>query len=246
MDLTLVSCNFNTPNLILNLLKSLKLTSSEIPKVLIINTSTIEECELTLKENAIPYYNAKGYSHGDAVNIAFEKIKTRYILLVDSDVLFLKDFKPVFEKFKSSGLTLMGKVVGDCAGKFLYPRVEPWYCFMDLEQLKYHNITFFDTDKTKKSKNTDRVYDVGSTMFEDVTNKDLLIGDVDLENNYFKHYGGMSWRMQRYNPDDVDTDIDFGGTHPHKQLWDIGMRVKHQYDQDVVYLNDITIKNIFK
>jgi len=246
MDLTLLSCNFNTPNLILNLLKSLKLTSSETPEVLIINTSTVEECELPLQLDGIPYYNAKGYSHGDAVNLAFEKIKSRYILLVDSDVLFLKDFKPVFEKFKSSGVALMGKVVGDCAGKSLYPRVEPWYCFIDLGQLKDHNITFFDSDKAQKSKNMDRIYDVGSTMFEDVTNKDLLIGDVDLENKYFRHYGGMSWRMQKYNPNDVDTDIDFGGTHPHKQLWDIGMRVKHQYDQDVVYLNNIDIKNTFK
>lgn len=245
-DLTILTCNYNTPHQIDNLLKSVKLTSSQLPKIVMMNTSNIDECELPLQLNSIPYYNARGFSHGEAVNLAFKKITTKYVLLVDSDVLFLKDFKPAFDKFKSSGLTLMGKVVGDCGGKQLYPRVEPWYCFINLENLKRHKIEFFNIEKTRESKQSGgRVYNVGSTMFEAVENAGLLIGDVDLENKYFKHYGGMSWRCQKYDPSDVDTDIDFGGTHPHRQLWDIGLRVKQQYDEDVKYLNDVDIRGVF-
>lgn len=247
MDLTLITCNYNTPNLIIKLLQSVKHTSSQLPKIIVINTSTTEDSDKILSENNIPYFNFKGASHGEAVDLAFEKVKTKYVLLVDSDVIFLKDFLPVFEKFKSLNLTLMGKVVGNVAGKNLYERVEPWYCFIDYEKIKKNKIHFFDKERVKKSKKDNiKVYDVGSTMFEDVQKADLLIGNVDLENIYFKHYGGMSWHCQKYNSLEEDTDIDFGGTHPHEILWNIGQQRKNQYDIETEYLKNIDIKSSFK
>lgn len=247
MDLTLITCNYNTPNLIIKLLQSVKHTSSQLPNVIVMNTSTAEDSDKILSENNIPYFNFKGASHGEAVDSAFEKVKTQYVLLVDSDVIFLKDFLPVFEKFKSSNLTLMGKVIGNVAGKNLYERVEPWYCFIHYEKLKNNKIIFFDKERVKKSKeNNMKVYDVGSTMFEDVQKADLLIGNVDLENKYFKHYGGMSWHCQKYNSLEEDTDIDFGGTHPHEILWNIGQQRKNQYDIETEYLKNIDIKSLFK
>jgi hypothetical protein len=141
----------------------------------------------------------------------------------------------------------MGKVVGNVAGKNLYERVEPWYCFMNYEILKNKKIEFFDRERVKKSKEDNiKVYDIGSTMFEDVEKSNLLIGDVDLENKYFKHYGGMSWHCQKYNSSEDDTDIDFGGTHPHEILWNIGQQRKNQYDIETEYLKDIDIKSCFK
>jgi len=224
------------------MLKSLKKTSSIFPELLIINTSTSEESESILFQNKIPFINLKGGIHGEGVNLGLLNISTRYVLLVDTDIIFMKDFNPAFKIFKSNNLALMGKVVGDCAGKLLYERVEPWYCFIDLQQLKEHNITFFDSERTKNSKlQNGKIYDVGSTMFEDVINSDLIVGNVDMENKYFKHYGGMSWRIQKYNPNDIDTDIDFGGTHPNKMLYDYGMSIKSRYDNDTEYLNNIEL-----
>jgi hypothetical protein len=139
----------------------------------------------------------------------------------------------------------MGKVVGDCAGKSLYPRVEPWYCFIDLDQLKRHKIEFFDRERTLKSKSSDRVYDIGSTMFEDCEKAGLKIGDANMEGRYFKHYGGMSWHCATYDPSKPDTDVDFGGTHPNKALYDHGMRVKHQYDVDTKHLNNMDVGGAF-
>ena len=247
MDLTLLTCNYNTPNLIIKLLQSVKKTSSCLPNVIVINTSTEDESNKILSDYKIPYYNLKGASHGEAINLAFEKVKTKYVLLVDSDVIFLKDFYPVFEKFKSSNLALMGKVVGNIANKNLYERVEPWYCFIDYEKLKNNKIIFFDKERVKKSKEEKiKIYDVGSTMFEDIQNADLLIGDVDLENKYFKHYGGMSWHCQKYNSLQEDTDIDFGGTHPHEILWTIGQHRKNEYEIETEYLKNIDIKSVFK
>jgi hypothetical protein len=175
-------------------------------------------------------------SHGVAVNKSFDLVKTKYMLLVDSDVLFLQDIKKPYEKFKEGEFALMGEVVGDRGGKSLYPRVNPWFCFIDVEQLKEHGIQFYDKERSEHSKrklmNPQRVYDIGSTMFEDVINAGLTVADAKMEDKYFKHYEGMSWRVQKYNPDNGDTDIDIGGTHNNKALYEYGLMIQKQYEND--------------
>lgn len=247
-DLTVVVCNYNTPKETINLLKSIKKECSIIPKLVLMNTGNIEDAKLPFEMDNIPYYNFRNSVHGEGVNLALKKAKTQYVLLVDSDVIFLQDYQKPFDKFKESGCALMGKVVGDCGGKKLHPRVEPWYCFIDLYQLKMNRIDFFDKERTRKSKEENyRIYDIGSTMFEDVQKAagGMKIADVDLEEKYFRHYGGMSWRVQSYNPEEPDTDIDFGGTHPNKQLYDIGMMTRTKYEKETSYLKDININSVF-
>ena len=225
-DLTIVTCNHDTSNLIVNLKHSIEKVCENIPKILVIDTGNNRMMNMS-------NIHLKNTPHGVAVNESFELVKTKYMLLVDSDVLFLKDIKVPFEKFKESGAALMGEVVGDRGGKSLYPRVNPWFCFIDLEQLKKHNILFYDKDRTQKSKKTSRIYDIGSTMFEDVLNSELTIADVKMEGKYFKHYEGMSWRVQKYNPNNGDTDIDIGGTHDNLALYEYGLKVMEQYEKDI-------------
>lgn len=227
-DLTIVTCNCDTPDLIINLKRSIEKHCSVLPKILVIDTG---ESSMMGIQN-IKMLNT---SHGNAVNAAFDLVKTRYMLLVDSDVLFLKDIKKPYEKFKEGGFVLMGEVVGDRGGKSLYPRVNPWFCFIDLEQLKEHNINFYDHHRTKEMK-SERIYDIGSTMFEDVINAELTVANAKMENKYFKHYEGMSWRVQKYNPDNGDTDIDIGGTHDNIQLYKLGLYIREQYNKDVANL----------
>lgn len=238
MDLTILTCNYNTPELVVNLYKSIKKYSKLDCDFVVINTSTDNCSEKILSDNNIKYYNYRGGIHGEAVNLGLRKIDTRYVLLLDSDVLITSDISGIFQKMKSNNLTLMGNVVGDVAGKSLYSRVEPWFCFIDKDNLKRYKIDFFDRERTKKSKQpgSDRVYDIGSTMYEDVVKNNLLIGNINVENKRFIHYGGMSWRVQSYNPNDVDTDIDFGGTHPHAILKDIGEQVRLKYKKEVAEL----------
>jgi hypothetical protein len=248
MNLTILVANYNTPQETEHLLRSVKYVCEELPNVVVINSSdTCKINEVLLEVNKVPYYNARGFSHGEAVNLGLSKVKTRYVLLVDSDVLFLKDFKPAFQKFVSSGAALMGKVVGDCAGKSLHPRVEPWFCFMDLDQIKKHKIKFFDRDRHMKRhlESVETLYDVGSTMFEDILKHDLIIADVKMEGKYFKHYGGMSWHIGKFDPNIGDTDIDIGGTHPNKALFDHGVEIRKQYVSDISYLKDVNIKGVY-
>jgi len=224
-DLTIVTCNHNTPELIENLKISLEKIWNNY-NLFVIDTGD----QFTCGDIHFPMS-----SHGDAVNKTFNLINTRYMLLVDSDVLFLKDISRPFEKFKSGKFSLMGEVVGDRGGKSLYPRVNPWFCFMDFDQLKNNNIQFYDHYRTKVLK-SEKIYDIGSTMFEDVINAGLIVADVKMEGKYFKHYEGMSWRVQKYNPVGGDTDIDVGGTHDNIALYEYGLKVWEQYRMDVANL----------
>lgn len=230
-DLTIIICDYNTPDLIKNLRYSIRLYMGSDVKILVMNTSTKAE---KYDFQDITQVRIPTLTHGKAVNIAMGLVDTRYVLLLDSDVLILKDCKEPYNRFVEGGFALMGNVSGDRGGKKLYPRVDPWFCFMDLKRLNH--IKFFDEDRTRQSRILDRVYDVGSTMFEDVMADDLIIADVQLENKYFKHYEGMSWRVQKYDPDAPDTDIDFGGTHNDKALYDHGSKVRERYYDDVLGL----------
>lgn len=233
-DLTILTCNYNTPDLICNLIKSVKLHFTQLPKVVIVDTGTptldrIDGADYIVSENT---------THGEGVNKGLEIIQTDYVLLIDSDVLVNKDILPIYETFKSRNFTLLGNVTGDRGGKQLYPRVDPWFCFICLKHLKRFNIKFFDPVRTRNSRIGGRIYDVGSTMFEDVVKNNLLVADANLEGEYFKHYEGMSWRVAKYDPTKPDTDIDFGGTHNNRSLYDYGILIQNEYNRDIEILNE--------
>jgi hypothetical protein len=73
-------------------------------------------------------------------------------------------------------------------------------------------------------------------MFEDVLNANLKIANFNAENKYFKHYEGMSWRVQKYNPSNGDTNIDIGGTHDNMALYKYGLRVLEEYNMEILNL----------
>lgn len=243
MDITLLTCVHNTPFLIEPLFKSFEKHNGNLGfKTVVAWTSNDlvimdEEEEIFKKLDIEKVICCPGMVHGEAVNWSLKQIDTRYVLLVDSDILFFKSVEKIYQKIVDGGFVLGGEVVGNRGGKSLYPRVQPWFCFIDLKFLKENNIIFFDFKRTKKSKEEGgRVYDIGATMFEDVINRGGTIANFSVENNHFKHYEGMSWHSQKYNPNEQDTDIDFGGTHPLKEVYEHGLRIIEQYKNDVAHL----------
>jgi hypothetical protein len=176
-------------------------------------------------------------SHGNGVNELLKLCKTKYALLVDTDIIFLKDHTNIFQQFKNMNLALMGKVEGDRGGKSIHKRVNPWHCFIDIEQIKTNNITFFDEERMKNSFKTDRIYDIGSTFLKDIQDNKLLVGDVDLSSDYYIHFEGMSWYKNKFDETKEDTGIDFGGTHnnptfikAHEQKYFNFLTIKQRYD----------------
>ena len=236
-SLSILTCNYDTPDITKNMLSSLNRTSACITdRVYVMDTSPISGKLSHHLSTDVVIEDLPNYSHGRAVNYALNFIQNDYILLIDSDVIFYKDITPIYQKFKEGDYTLLGNVSGDRGGKSLYPRVDPWFCIINRRHLVENGILFFDEERTLKSKNKDRIYDVGSTMFEDVLNANLKIANFNAENKYFKHYEGMSWRVQKYNPSNGDTNIDIGGTHDNMALYKYGLRVLEEYNMEILNL----------
>ena len=146
-NITLISCSYNTPIVTDNMLKTFTTLHPEC-KVLICDNSTDSATSDILDNAKIPYLKNAGGLHGPSVDILFERCKTDYALLVDTDVLFLKKHDDIFNQFKAQNITLMGEIVGDRGGKKLHPRVNPWHCFIDLKAVKDNKIKFFDLSST--------------------------------------------------------------------------------------------------
>jgi len=212
-DLTLITCSYNTPLITLTMLRSWMAVHNRTQRLILIDNSTDQLTRGLLYDNKIPYVCTPGNSHGQGVNEALKLCKTKYALLVDTDVIFLKDHTDIFITFKEMDLTLMGKIEGDRGGKSIYNRVNPWHCFINVENIKQNNILFFNEQKMKSSFNTKKIYDIGSTFFEDIRKADLKIGNADFANVYYQHLEGMSWYKNKFDASKEDTGIDFGGTH---------------------------------
>jgi len=182
-------------------------------RLVLCDNSTNDDTKTLLDKYQVPYVSNPGFSHGQGINESIRLCKTKYALLVDTDIVFLKNHTDMFNQFKKMDLTVMGKVEGDRGGKSIYNRVNPWHCFINIDHIKNHNIEYFNGQKMKDSFNTNKIYDIGSTFLEDIKKIGLKIGNVDLEQNYFIHLEGMSWYKNKYDPSKEDTGIDFGGTH---------------------------------
>lgn len=244
-DLTLITCSYNTPDITLTMLKSWTYVHNRVQQLVICDNSTNNDTKSLLYNYQIPYVSRPGMSHGDGVNEALQLCKTKYALLVDTDVIFLKDHSTIFQQFKDMDLAVMGKVEGDRGGKSIYNRVNPWHCFINVEKIKQHNITFFDEARMKDSFNTNKIYDIGSTFLEDIRAYNLKIGNVNLEHIYYNHLEGMSWYKNKFDNTKEDTGIDFGGTHnnpafvnAYDQKYRAFQNIKQQY-------KDVKISNTF-
>lgn len=222
-NLTLISCSYNTPQVTLTMLRSFAFHHSTITNLLLMENSSDDTTAKLLDAENVPYIRHANYSHAEGVNNAFKQCKTKYALLVDSDIIFLKNCEDIYKMFTDSGYAAAGKITGDRGGKKIYNRIDPWFCFIDMEQIQKYNIPFCDIERTKKSFKEERIYDIGSTFFKDMRKKDLKIGNLEVDNRYFMHMEGMSWYKNKYDPTKPDTGIDFGGTHNNKGLYEMHM-----------------------
>lgn len=215
-NLTLISCSYNTPKITENMLKTF-LSIHPNTEVLICENSTDDVTEQILKDANVPYIRNKGGLHGPSVDLLLDQVKTDNVLLVDTDVIFLKDHVPIYQQFLDMDLALMGEIVGDRGGKRLHKRVHPWHCFMSAKKIKQNAFKFYDE---KRMRSRDQVrYDVGSSLFEDVKKKKLRIGQFLGNESYYKHYEGMSWRIQKYTSNKAECgDIDTISEAKHDEL----------------------------
>jgi hypothetical protein len=239
-NLTLISASYNTPEITEYMLKTFTNLYPNT-KILICENSSDDQTENILKVNKIPYIRNKNGLHSPSVDLLLDSVSTDYALLVDTDVLFLKDLSDVFKTFIDLDITLMGEIVGDRGGKKLHKRVNPWHCFINVKKIKENNIKFHD-EKRLKSRNEIR-YDVGASFFEDIRKAKLKIGEFNGENIYYKHFEGMSWRVNKYKKNGIDGDIDnnINDTHNSEGLYQYGLHVYNLFLKEKERYNNLKI-----
>lgn len=234
-DLTLITCSYNTPEVTITMLKSF-FSYHPPTRVIVCDNSTNDNTAILLDEHCVPYFSNPGGLHIKSVDLLFKEVKTRYALLVDTDIIFLKDNSYIFNLFSEewkNKIGLLGEICGDRGGKKIHNRVHPWYCLIDLEQIKSKNINFFNPEK--HFSDSEKIYDVGCTFFSDVKDHRIGIGDLsfNVAVNYYKHYEGMSWRTKRFGSLEGDIDFDSGATHNNRSLYNYGLMVEKNYRQEI-------------
>jgi len=253
-DLTLITCSYNTPMITINMLKSFVFNNGPgLFKLILVENSTNPETQELLKQNNVPFIvqdKSASKCHGPSLNFAFSICKTDYALIVDTDILFKKSIYGIFKFLKSGKILAIGKVSGNRGGKWIYPRLDPWFFFVNMKLIKQHNIKFYNYMKN----NGLIFYDVGSSFCQDLAklarlqNYNVLsLNDLD---EYFIHFEGMSWRVNRYSDDNKeigDIDIDDKAKHNDKILYKIGQEILVKYTESVANapFKDVDISKSF-
>jgi len=265
-DFTLIVASFNTPIVTEHLLKSFIYHHREDQyNIILMENSLDDETKKILTNNNIPYVSNPGMTHSESVDIALRLCKTKYALLLDTDVIFLQNVEKVLETFVLKKSTLMGEVSGSRGGYVLKNRVNPWFCLINIDDIRKHNIRFYDPVRINNTNSQgfygnipiqnindgnryDVFYDVGSTFFEDIQRKNLKIINAKGFEKYFTHYEGMSWRKNT----NIDSIVNFANEVENRYVNDIeqykSIDIKDKFvsdSNDVSYRKVLYVQNLF-
>jgi glycosyltransferase involved in cell wall biosynthesis len=227
--LSVLVCSYNTPFVLETCLKSWKkYHPNSTVEWLISENSTNNETTQLLNNYSIPCFRNHGMSHAMGVDFLIKQCKTDYALLIDSDVIFHKNIESLWNKIKDIDFVIAGERCGDRGGKLLYPRIHPWFCFLNVKIIKGRGFELGDDDFLNKGKSPgDRLYDVGSKIYDDVIKAGLNIIDMEKDmDSYYYHYEGMSWRKNQ------NKDI---------KLREWGLAVDRSYQKEIELHKDIIL-----
>jgi hypothetical protein len=201
-DLTLGTCSFGTPAVTLNMLRSYVWWHGlDAPlNLCVMENSKDEATAALLTKEGIEFMRKFGGTHHESIDDLMRRVTraTRYLLLVDTDVVFLRDIFGAFDAFRESGAAIGGVVwKWQGVGRELYDRLEPWFCFMDVLQILGKGVRFFDPSRLDHNLK----YDVGTSFLEDIRGKGLAVCPMSKEyrQQYINHFEGMSWRSRSTN-----------------------------------------------
>ncbi len=138
------------------------------------------------------------FEHCISVQKAMELIDDNFVL-IDSDVLIVKDFSCMYQSDKICVGTK--QIWGD--------RICPVLCYINVKMCKELNISYYNDYIIGLQEMKDKKYDTGSYFTEQIQNMD--IGHINIF-NYILHYGGGSRKLQ-HNMTLDDWAIS------HKRLW---------------------------
>lgn len=235
-NVTLVSINWNQQKVMELMLKSfIKFHfKDEKLNLILVDNGSNDSSKQWLIENEIPFVSLpNNIGHEQAIDYIYPMIKTKYALIVDTDILFLKNVYDEYLPFFNDEIKLIGEYL--ISGNELISRVGAWFFFYDIESMRKSGVNVF-----RDAENW--IYDVASWQTEKVIEKGFKIHDVKRRNeigNQDVDIYGMVY----------DTHIHFGKTswdliHHGDRVGEVGERRKFITDKVNEY-SDIDLKNKF-
>jgi hypothetical protein len=206
-DCTLLSINWNNrPCLELMLKSYVKYHYKGEPLKLILGDNASQDDSLQFYvDNGIPYYREPlNIGHEQLVDKLYPRIPTKYVLLVDSDIIFNEDCSVYLDSLNDTTVAAGDLIRDDKLTEPIKPRIAPWFILFDIETCRKHGITYFRN-------NTGWNYDVGSQFYENVWQSNLGVHiiprlpgnqDLDLEGmsySKFSHLLRMSWDLKKHS-----------------------------------------------
>lgn len=158
-----------------------------------------------LRENNIPFLDSPdNIGHEQMINHLYPDIKTKYCLLIDTDVIFHSNCYNYLYYLSDSVIAAGDLIRGDNLGSEIKPRLGAWWIIFDIDACRTIGITKFrDTE--------DWSYDCGSHFYERIwmNNKSVHIiprlpGHIDydilgMKYGTHSHLGKMSWNLNNHS-----------------------------------------------
>lgn len=202
-DITLVSINWNARSVMELMLRSFIKFHHGCRLILVDNGSTDGSKEW-LYEQQIPFFDFPvNIGHEQAINVVYPSITTKYVLLVDTDVIFYDNVFAYLDQFTDTIVAAGDLVRGDQLHEAVKPRLGAWFILFDIDTCRKVGITKFrDT--------SDWSFDVGSHFYDRLWKSNLqpLIiprkpGNIDtdiigMDFLKFGHFGKLSWDLTKH------------------------------------------------
>lgn len=211
-NITVLSVNWNARPVMELMLRSLVKHHGSCKLMLVDNGSTDGSKEW-LYEQQIPFLDfPTNIGHEAAINIVYPSITTKYVLLVDTDVIFYDNVFTYLDQFNETIVAAGDLVKGDQLHEAVKPRLGAWFILFDIEACRKVGITKFrDT--------SDWSFDVGSHFYDRLWKANLqpLIiprksGNIDsdiigMDFEKFGHFGKLSWNLENHRDRESEVNM---------------------------------------
>ncbi len=207
-DLTLLTCNYNTNDLLLTMLKTFFCNIQQLIPIIIVDNSDREPisklCKtlFTVIDNTnyqiTGNYNQPSKNHSASIDYALKNlIETKYCLLCDTDIIFKGDIDKFIEYRHDYN------VIGTIQETGVPPeRIVPFCCLIDIKKFKDDNINYYDPKRCIKNAVSGIItngyeYDTGASFYEDIKDS-WKIKNITNTSDYYEHIGHGSFSNFKY------------------------------------------------
>ena len=114
------------------------------------------------------------------------------LLLIESDVVLLKDVDFLDDSVIAAGQTTFGKNFMHEKIPYTIFKIQPWFLYLNVQMMRKLHITFFDSNLQKLPfPEYGIMHDTGSHFMEEIAKRNLQIKNVDID-RYMIHFQHMS------------------------------------------------------